>query len=110
MIVEHDGTCVPMLPARWKQSQKDWLWFVWDDLLNGVSIIVSTWDIPDGWQAMAEKVDTVVVDDAGNEYSHANAQLLTFTGDPGSYIVSNNVMMSDGREYERAIRVVVRDV
>lgn len=109
-MIIHTGTAVPLLVELWDPSDIDYIWFAWDDKLNGASISDSEWAVPADWTVVSMQLDASVTDDDGVSYDHANAALLSTTKIRGSHIVSNKVTLSDGRVFERSVKVKVKDL
>lgn len=108
-MISHDGRFIPTLVQRWDPADKDWLWMAWDGVLNEASITASTWTLPSGWTAHETRMARAVVDEAGNSYAAANGVL---TSNPDAAVgerveIANKVVLSDGREYERSVAIVV---
>lgn len=108
-MVIHTGRNIPTLLDGWDSSDKDWVWVVWDSVLDGATITASTWTLPNGWTEHSTKQSQSVTDENSTSYTSANGVL---TSNPealtGSLSVfANKVVLSDGREYERSVSVVV---
>lgn len=111
-MITHTGRSIPVFPERWDPSDKEWVWVAWDNVLDGATISTSTWALPDGWTEHDSKTGQAVTDKAGNSYAAVNGVLLSspgaVAGSASSRIeIANKVVLSDGREYERSVSIVV---
>lgn len=94
----------------WDPSDIEKVWVVWDDLLDGATITESNWTVPNGWTVEASQLSESVTDSNSETYSSANSATLSTTTTRGVHKVSNHVVFSDGREYERSVEIVVRQL
>lgn len=108
-MIVHDGHSIPTFPDGWDPNDQDWIWFVWDDLMLGAAITGSTWVLPDGFTEVQAKTSQSVVDYNGVKYHYTNGILLSVdsTADGTFSTISNQVILSDGRKYERSVRIVL---
>lgn len=109
-MIVHDGSASPAFEDRWDTFDIDYVWVAWDELLRGATITDSEWVVPDGWTVVAEQQDASVTDSDGNTYDAANGALLSTTATTGRHKISNRVTLSDDRQYERTVIVVVRQL
>lgn len=109
-MIVHDGSTVPTLDEYWDTFDVDYVWVAWDSFLRGSSISASEWIVPTGWTVEAEQQDASVTDSDGNTYDAANGALLSTTATTGRYKISNRVTLADGRQYERTVIVVVKQL
>ena len=107
MTVQHEGAGMPELPYRWDQYDVDVIWFAWDDVLNGSTIQTSTFVIGANWTEVETYQSQSITDEAGTTFSAANGILASTTDTSGIHTISNRVTLSDGRQYERSVRVRV---
>lgn len=107
----HDGERVPAFDEAWDVYDIDWVWFAWDDVLDGATIATSVWVTPDGWTLEQQSDDTAVTDGAGVTYSHANgARFTAASAEPGRRaVIANRVTISDGRAFERSVAVLLAE-
>jgi hypothetical protein len=107
-VIAHDSQQIPTYPQAWDRADVDWIWFSWASVLNGATILTSTWSLPDGWAEEDSETDqTVTVD--GTDYTHANGVLLSTTAARGTYLISNTVTLSGSRTLQRSVRVVLSE-
>lgn len=108
-MITHTGRSIPVLPTRWDPSDKAWIWVVWDQVLGGATITTSTWTLPAGWTEHDTKTAQATTDESGNSYSAANGVLTSNSiATPGGQVeIANKVVLSDGREFERSVMIVV---
>lgn len=109
-MITHDGSGPQVFSEIWDTQDIDYVWIAWDDLLRGATITDSDWTIPTGWTGSAAQMAASVTDDDDNAYTAANGILLSTTATRGRHKISNHVTLSDGREYERTVVVVVRQL
>ena len=108
MIVVHSGSAVPALARKWDPDEIDRVWFAWGDVLKGATISTSSWLLPGGWSGAGEQTSQSVTDSDGNEYSSANSVMLTASNRSGKYTITNRVVLSDGRQYDRSVTIDVQ--
>lgn len=108
-MITHSGRAIPVFPERWDPADKEWVWVAWDNLLDGATISTSTWTLPTGWTEHDAVTSQTVTDEDGNSYTAANGALISNTSAAaGARVeVANAVALSDGREYERSVSIVV---
>lgn len=109
-MILHDGLGPPQLDDFWDTYDQDYIWVAWDEVLRGATISDSAWVIPASWTNHAEQQSASVTDEDGNAYEAANGVLLSTTAVSGRHRISNRIMLSDDRQYERTIIVVVRQL
>ena len=103
-MIVHFGAGIPSFRESWDPSDIDYVWFAWDDKLNGATITNSEWTLPTGFSLISEQQDASVTDEDGVTYSNANGAMISTTLTSGRQIVANKVTLSDGRVYERSCR------
>jgi len=110
MVVVHDSNIIPEI--AWDESDKDFLWFVWDEVLHGSSLATSTWTIPAGWTSHSVQFNASVTDpQTGKVYNSANSIFLSTGGAAsGIYQIKNNVVLADSREYSRTVTINIIDL
>lgn len=108
-MITHDGFVIPVFPQRWDPFDKAWVWFAWDGLLDGAAVTSSAWVIPSGWTQSQTQMAQPVTDEYGAAYTAANGVLLSNPSATAglSVTVTNQVVLSDGRQYERSVVLVV---
>lgn len=109
-MILHDGSAVPAFEDYWDTYDKDTIWIAWDSLLRGSSISASEWVAPDNWTVHSSQMAASVTDVDGKSYTAANGALVSTTDTAGRYKISNRVTLADGRQYERTVIVVVRQL
>lgn len=109
-MIVHDGVAPAAFDDRWDTHDIDYVWVAWDEFLRGSSITDSDWIVPDGWTVVAAQQDASVTDADGNSYDSANGALLSTTAITGRHKISNRVTLADGRQYERTVIIVVRQL
>ena len=108
MIIAHGSNSIPKLPNKWDPDEIDRVWFSWSELLNGATISDSTWLLPGGWVSSGEQVSQSVSDSLGNVYTDANSVILETSNRSGLYTITNRVVLSDGRQYDRSVIIDVQ--
>lgn len=108
-MITHDGKGIPAFEQGWDTSDQEWLWVSWASVLDGESISTSVWTLPTGWTNEDALVNQTVVED-GVSYTNSNGVLLSTTASPGLYEIANKVTLSDGRVYERSVRVHLQEL
>lgn len=106
----HTGRSIPRFDQRWDPYDEDIIWFAWDDALDGASITASTWVVPLGWTLEAAFQNQTVVSESGESFTASNGARLSTTAEEGTHVIANRVTLSDGRELERSVRLLVEDL
>lgn len=109
-MIVHPGTAPQALYERWDPYDIEYVWIAWDGMLDGATISTSTWVLPTGWTLVAAQMAASVTDEDGNTYAAANGALLSTTTTSGRHTISNRTTLSDGRQYERSMIIVVREL
>lgn len=109
-MIIHTGRAVPTFAEKWDPSDSDFIWFSWEDRLNGEVIVGSSWIAPQGWTVSGEQMSATVTDSDGIQYTSVNGALFSTSETSGSHIISNRVTLSDGRVYERSVKVKVKQL
>ena len=111
MPTQHKGLIVPAFAARWDPSDAEYVWVCWEDILNGASILTSTWTLPSSgnWVNGGELVDQSVQDDAGTTRANCNGVHLSTSDTSGEHTVTNRVTLSGSpqRTLERSVKIVI---
>ena len=100
-MIVHDGKSIPKFTELWDTGDKEFVWFVWDDFLRGATISTSTWTVPTGWTVHSQVVSASVTDSNNVVYNNASSALLSTTATEGTHIITNRIVLSDNRAYER---------
>lgn len=106
----HDGTSLPTLKQSLDPFDIEWLGVVWDERLCDATIVTSTWTIPSEWVPVSYMQGSAVSID-GVAYEALNAVMVDVNNAPvGKYVVSNQVTLSDGRQFERSFRIAIKQL
>lgn len=77
---------------------EDWT-FNWTRWLNGATIVSATWDVPEGLTKISDLTETPM------------SSLRITGGTPGeTYECVNHIIASDGRETDRTLAVVIKEM
>lgn len=107
-MIIHNGKTTPRFRELWNPNDVDRLYFSWDDMLNGATIVSSSWTVPTDWTKSAEQTDIIADDEDGTRYSHVNSVLLATTAALGTEVeIGNTVVFNDGRSLTRNVRILV---
>lgn len=109
-LESHDGVAVPTLQQSLDPFDIEWLAVVWDERICEASITQSTWTIPGAWTAInyASSAPATI---NGVSYASVNAVLVDINNAPtGRYEVSNQVVLSDGRQFERSFKISIKQL
>lgn len=109
-MIFSSGAAQQALYDRWDPFDVDYVWIAWDEILRGATISDSEWIAPAVWTIAAEHVSASVTDEDGNTYDAVNGALLSTTATAGRHKISNRVSLSDGRQYERTVIIVVQEL
>ena len=109
-MIIHNGLNPPSLVESWDESDRDYIWFSWENKLNGATITLSEWTTPASWTVVAEQVDASVVGSDVITYNNCNGALLETTDLTGTFVISNKVTLSDNRRFERSVKVKVKQL
>ena len=107
MAVTHGSGLIPFLPDSWDPYDSEHVWVCWADVLDGASIASSTWVVPANWTTSDEQVSQTVSDEDGVSRTGCNGVKLATTETRGVYAIANRVVLSDGRQYERSLKIKV---
>lgn len=109
-MILHDGQGAPTFEEQWDPADRAYVWVCWDDLLEGATIATSNWQVPSNWTEDLPLVAQTVQGNDGTQYVNCNGIRLK-SGNTYSEIVrvTNAVTFSDGREFERSVKLDVRD-
>ena len=110
MSIVHDGIDIPSFEERWDRNDKRFINMAWDNILDGRTIITSTWYVPTGWTKGTEQTSQSVTDDDGNSYTAVNRVYLSTIHVRGSHLITNRVVLSGaspGETLERSVYIHV---
>lgn len=106
----HDGISLPTLEQSLDPFDIEWLGVVWDHRICDATIEESTWTIPPEWVPVSYIQSSPVSID-GVAYEALNAVMVDVNNAPvGRYIVSNQVRLSDGRQFERSFKIKIKEM
>lgn len=106
----HDGVSIPTLAQSLDPFDIEWLGVVWDERLCDATIETSTWTIPPEW-APVSYAQGATVSIGGVDYQAVNAIMVDINNAPvGRYVVSNQVTLSDGRQFERSFKIKIKEM
>ena len=109
-MIVHNNIDIPSLEERWDPSDQRFINIAWDNVLNGRTIVSSTWIVPTGWTKGTEQISQTVTDDEGNTYTAVNRVYLSTVQVRGAYTINNRVVLSGaspGEQFNRSVRIHV---
>lgn len=109
-MISHDNKTTPKLETFWDTSDREFVWFGWSQSLRGSSIVSSDWVVPANWTIHAEQTNVSVIDDDGTTHTNSCGVLLSTTETKGTFLIKNKIVLADGREYERSVKVKVKQM
>lgn len=107
MPITHAGDEAPTFTERMDPSDIETFWIAWGGKLGGSTIQTSTWVLPDGFTELEAFEDQSVLDSDGNTYNNANGVRVSTTNTVGRYMLTNRVVLADGRRYDRSAYVII---
>lgn len=105
-MIVHNGIDIPSFDERWERNESRFINMAWDNVLNGRTIVSSTWTVPAGWTKGTEQTSQSVTDEDGTEWSATNRVYLSTIHSRGVYKITNTVVLSGASPGEKLVRSV----
>lgn len=88
----------------------EWVVFAWDNRIADAAVISSEWVVPTDWN-LVRTAQNQEISARGREFQSVNAALVDVNNaQPGRYVVSNRVHLSDGRQFERSVKIQIKEM
>lgn len=88
----------------------EWIIFAWDERIADANVTSSEWVVPSEWN-LVRTAQNQEISARGRAFQSVNAALVDVNNAvAGRYVVSNRVHLSDGRQFERSVKIKIREM
>lgn len=88
----------------------EWVVFAWDERIADATVIASDWVLPSDWN-LVRTAQNQEISARGRDFQSVNAALVDVNNAAaGRYVLSNRVSLSDGRQYERSVKIRIKEM